>query len=475
MAPVAEPSDLPALIQGGMGVGVSGWRLARAVARTGQLGVVSGVALDVQLARRLWLGDPDGHLRRALAHFPDTEAAERILRRYYVPGGVAADRRRFRPVPRPSLRPNRTRTDLTVAGNFAEVWLAKEGHGGLVGVNYLEKIQLATPAAVYGAMLAGVDYVLMGAGIPTEIPALLDALAARSPVELTVDVAGTDERHTVAFDPSAFPEVGPLPRPRFLAIVSSDVLAMYLNRSSVTRPDGFVVEAPSAGGHSAPPRGRMRLDASGEPVYGPRDRVDLAKVAVLGLPFWTAGGYASPRGMAAAGAAGAAGIQVGSAFALCRESGLDPRLRRRLLQRVAEGTLAVRNDPLASPAGFPFKVAEVPGTLSEDDVYEGRPRLCDLGYLRTPYARPDGGVGYRCPAEPVDEYLAKGGAAEDTVGRQCLCNGLVAGVGLGRHRPGGYVEPPLLTLGQDLGFLPDLLGADGDYSASDVVRYLLPE
>ena len=64
---------------GRQGVGVSGWPLARAVARTGQLGVVSGVALDATLARRLQLGDPGGHLRRALAHFPVPAAAERIV------------------------------------------------------------------------------------------------------------------------------------------------------------------------------------------------------------------------------------------------------------------------------------------------------------------------------------------------------------------------------------------------------------
>ncbi len=40
-----EPAP-PVVIQGGMGVGISGWRLARTVAMTGQLGVVSGVAQD---------------------------------------------------------------------------------------------------------------------------------------------------------------------------------------------------------------------------------------------------------------------------------------------------------------------------------------------------------------------------------------------------------------------------------------------
>ncbi len=462
----------PLIIQGGMGVGVSGWRLARAVAGTGQLGVVSGVALDLLLARRLQLGDPDGHVRRALAAYPRRQAAEQILDRYFVPGGIPQGRP-FRPVPRLGLRPNPWRDELQAAGNFVEVWLARQGHDGPIGVNYLEKIQLATPAAAYGAMLAGVDYVLMGAGIPSEIPALLDALAAGRPANLSITVAGADTPHVITFDPATLATPGSPPprRPRFLAIVSAAILAVHLSRSPATRPDGFVLESPVAGGHSAPPRGRLRLDDTGEPVYGPRDHIDLAKVAALGLPFWLAGGHATPEALTEALAAGASGIQVGTAFALSQESGLDPQARRRLLQDAADGTLQVRNDPSASPTGFPFKVARQPGTLSEPEVYERRPRLCDLGYLRTPYRKPDGEVGYRCPAEPVDTFLRKGGTPEEATGRQCLCNALTATIGLGQTRADGYTEPPLLTLGQDLGFLPHLPSAD--YRAADVVDYLL--
>ncbi|MEV7009500.1 nitronate monooxygenase [Streptosporangium sp. NPDC051022] len=472
--PAPAASALPMLIQGGMGVGVSGWRLARAVSGTGQLGVVSGVALDVVLARRLQRGDPGGHLRRALDAFPFPEVAERIWERYHVPGGIAPGRP-YRPVPKLGLRPHRGRTELAVVANFAEVFLAKEGHDGPVGVNYLEKIQLATPAAVYGAMLAGVDYVLMGAGIPSQIPALLDALAAHWPAEITVTVTGADseQRHSTGVDPATLygpSRPHPLERPRLLAIVSSDVLAAYLARRPETRPDGFVVEGPTAGGHSAPPRGRLRLDEAGEPLYGPRDRADTAKIAALGLPFWLAGGYAGPRGLAHALAAGATGIQVGTAFALCRESGLTEDLRRRLLSGATGDTLTVRNDPGASPAGFPFKVVDLPGTAAGADVYAARPRLCDLGHLRTPYLKADGAVGYRCPAEPVDTYLRKGGLESDTINRRCLCNGLFGAIGLGQSRADGYAEPPLLTLGQDLGFLHDL---PPDYTAADVVGRLL--
>jgi NAD(P)H-dependent flavin oxidoreductase YrpB (nitropropane dioxygenase family) len=198
-------------------------------------------------------------------------------------------------------------------------------------------------------------------------------------------------------------------------------------------------------------------------------------MAALGLPFWLAGGQSDPERLAAARAAGAAGIQVGTAFALCRESGLDGGLKRRLLREAAAGTLVVRNDVRASPTGFPFKVAALSGTVADETVYAGRPRLCDLGYLRSPYRRADGTVGHRCPAEPVGEYVRKGGSAEDTVGSRCLCNGLVATVGLGQRRADGYREPPLVTLGQDLAFLPGLTRDGDDYTAADVVRYLLAE
>jgi NAD(P)H-dependent flavin oxidoreductase YrpB (nitropropane dioxygenase family) len=473
-----RPGGLPpVIIQGGMGVGVSGWRLARAVAATGQLGVVSGVALDAVLARRLQRGDPDGQMREALARLPLAGVAERILSRYFVAGGLPAGVP-FRPTPRLGLRPNPARDELIVAGNFVEVYLAKLGHHGPVGVNYLEKIQLATAAATFGAMLAGVDYVLMGAGIPAEIPGMLDRLAHGEPAELTVTVAGATagQRHTVVFDPAALVGAEPirLVRPLLLAIVSSAVLAAYLTRNPATTPDGFVLETAVAGGHSAPPRGPLRLSAEGEPVYGPRDDIDVTKVAALGLPFWLAGGHAGRDAVAGAKALGAAGVQVGTAFALCRESGLDPDLRHRMNERALAGGLVVRNEPYASPAGFPFKTVQLPGTLSDDGVYSGRERLCDLGYLRAPYDRGDGAIGYRCPAEPVATYVRKGGAIEDTVGRRCLCNGLTATIGLAQRRSDGAGEPPLLTLGQDLAFLPGLVASAGaDFGAADVVAHLL--
>jgi NAD(P)H-dependent flavin oxidoreductase YrpB (nitropropane dioxygenase family) len=80
-------SPLPMIIQGGMGIGVSGWRLARAVSLRGQLGVVSATAIDSVFVRRLQDGDPGGDLRRAMDHFPLPGIAAAALRRYYREGG----------------------------------------------------------------------------------------------------------------------------------------------------------------------------------------------------------------------------------------------------------------------------------------------------------------------------------------------------------------------------------------------------
>lgn len=464
---------LPRIIQGGMGVGVSSWQLARAVAAAGQLGVVSGTALDVVVARRLQDGDRDGHVRRALAQFPDAHLAQRVLERYLRPGGRPAGQP-YRPVPKLTLLPSRAGQELAVASNFVEVWLAKEGHGGVVGINYLEKVQMATPAAAFGAILAGVDYVLMGAGVPREIPRLLTDLAEGHAGSVGVVVAGDDRPHRVELDPVDLLDVSvpELRRPQFLAIISAAVLAPYLSRDESTRPDGFVVEGVPAGGHNAPPRGNLVLDQDGQPVYGPRDEIDLTKILALGVPFWLAGGYSTPDRVDEAIAAGAVGVQVGTLFALTDESGLTPELRARIFDELTGDRLEVRTDARASPTGFPFKVAQLSGTASEQGVYDERPRLCDLSYLRTPYLDEDGGIGYRCPGEPVHMYVRKGGAVEDTVGRKCLCNALAANVGLGQTRGDGFVEPALVTLGADLESARALARHPEARTARDVVRWL---
>lgn len=457
-----------------MGIAVSNWALARAVSSLGQLGVVSGTALDSVLARRLQLGDLTGDIRRALSHFPVPQIAKRILERYFVEGGKPHDQP-YKNIPLPSLEPSEEATQLTVAANFVEVFLAKENHGGVVGINLLEKIQLPTLSSIFGAMLAGVDFVLMGAGIPRFIPGVLDAFSEGKPASLKIAVQGSEEEALIHFDPAAF--LGglaqTLKRPKFLAIISSATLALTLAKKSNGKVDGFIVEGATAGGHNAPPRGALQLSAAGEPIYGERDLPDLQKIKEIGLPFWLAGSYGAPGKLAEAQALGAVGVQVGTAFAFCEESGIAPELKQDVVEACRSGSLQVFTDPLASPTGFPFKTVQLEQSVAGAGVYAQRERICDMGYLRQPYKREDGTVGFRCPAESPANYERKGGSLQETEGRKCLCNGLMATVGLGQIRETG-TEAPLVTAGDCLvelaAFLPP--GAE-TYTAKDVIRKLL--
>jgi nitronate monooxygenase len=101
--------------------------------------------------------------------------------------------------------------------------------------------------------------------------------------------------------------------------------------------------------------------------------------------------------------------------------------------------------------------------------------MCDLGYLRTAYRRDDGTVGWRCPSEPIDDYVAKGGDAADTVGRKCLCNALIANIGHPQRQRNGYVERTLITSGDDVADVARFLKRGrSTYRAIDVIVDLLP-
>ncbi len=462
-----------------MGVGVSNWRLAQAVSRLGALGVVSGTALDQVFARRLQDGDPGGHMRRGLDHFPFHEMGERVWSSYYIPGGKPSDEP-YRRLALHTKDDSRELRELCIVANFVEVFLARQDHNNPVGINYLEKVQIPHLPSIYGAMLGGAGYVLMGAGIPLKIPGVLDSFVnhdqATYPLQVTGAGEGDDTCMTFAprdFMDYSLPRLG---RPRFLAIIASNTLAVTMLKKANGSVDGFIVEGPSAGGHNAPPRGKLQLDAAGEPLYGERDRVDLEKMRQVGAPFWLAGGYGTHGKLREALAAGAAGIQVGTPFAFCEESALRDDYKRSLVQKAVSGQTAVFTDPWASPTGFPFKVAQLEGTLCDPGVYVARPRICDLGYLREAYRTADGSINYRCAGEPATTYVAKGGKVENTAGRKCLCNALLANIGLPQVRGSKHVEQGLITAGDDLaGIRRFLRPGESSYRAADVIDVLVSE
>lgn len=462
MNSIGAEDQLPEIIQGGMGAGVSNWRLAYAVALQGGLGVVSGTALDTVLIRRLQDGDKDGSMRRALAAFPYQEMVRPIMERWFLEKGRKA-MQPYRLKPMPSVKMTKADEELLIVASFVEVFLANEGHEGMVGINLLEKIQLPTLPSLFGAMLAGVDVVFMGGGIPLAIPGALDAMAQLQPAELKLNLVNSsaDKDFKLSFDPGSYVSNTQelLKRPLFFAVISSDVLAKVLVKKASGKVDGFVVEHHSAGGHNAPPR---RGDD-----YGKNDVCDPLKVAALGLPFWIAGSCASPAALKEAKALGARGVQVGTAFALAEESGILPGIKAKVIEQYLDGTLGVITDFKASPTGYPFKRVELQSGL------EAEPRrTCDLGYLRHVIANEDGSFSYRCPASKCEHFVAKGGTEDEADGKRCLCNGLLATIGLGQIRD-EQAMLPLVTCGGDLSFLDTIVDdSRNGYSARDVISYI---
>lgn len=488
----------PIVIQGGMGVGVSNWELARSVAIAGEkldkpvLGVVSGTGVEILLARRLQDGDPGGLMHQALEAFPVPRMAERVLNDY----GVDAKKpptSRYRLTPKPtdvfSTDPEKRERaiGLTVVSNFVEVWLAKQGHNGPIGINHLEKIQMLHPYRLYGAMLAGVDYLLEGAGIPTQVPGVLDQLSQNKATSYKVEVSGSKEKLEASFDPAEMiPEItGELKRPQFLAIIASNLLATVLtSRRASGYVDGFVIEGPTAGGHNAPPRRRGEFNGRGEPVYGEDDVVDLDKIASLGRPFWLAGSYADPSSVREALDLGAAGIQAGTIFALSDESGIIARYKDAMRRRAFNGQLDVVTSAYTSPTGFPFKVAQLEGSLSEQSVYDSRPRSCDIGHLLEAYQSSSGRVAFKCAAEPIAAYLQKVGKRLEDLGSEerdrveksaCLCNALIVTAGYAQKDRHGE-EQGIVTLGDRTDFVRSLMADENSgYSAYEAVRYLMAQ
>jgi nitronate monooxygenase len=70
--------------------------------------------------------------------------------------------------------------------------------------------------------------------------------------------------------------------------------------------------------------------------------------------------------------------------------------------------------------------------------------------------------------------VAKGGKIEETAGRKCLCNTLLANIGLAQTRKDGSVEPALITVGDDLNTIAQFIAPGrNSYTAAEVVESLL--
>jgi len=288
------------IVQGGMGVGVSAHRLAGAVARENAMGTIASIDLR--------------------HHHPDLiEQTERCRDRDVIDkvNEVALDR------------------EIKAALEIAQ-------GNGVVAVNVMKAVR-AYPGLVRQACESGAQAIVMGAGLPLDLP------------EMTAD----------------FPKVGLIPilsESRGVAIV----MKKWLKKGRC--PDAIVIEHPGhAGGHL----GAARI----EDLHAERFEFALvieqcqALFKELGLgadapPLILAGGIDSHEKVRHWLGAGASAVQLGTAFAVTKEGDAHIDFKRVLMEAVPSKMIE-----FMSVAGLPARAVST-HWLKQYQRHEPRMQEC---------------------------------------------------------------------------------------------------
>lgn len=283
---LGERTLLP-IVQGGMGVGISAHRLAGSVAALGATGTISSV-----------------DLRR---HHPDLMERTRDLQ----PGEAAT---------------RRAKEDINAANLEAlarEIRAARERSGGrgLLAINVMRAVGEYAPS-VTRALECGIDAVVVGAGLPLDLP------------ELAQD-------H---------------PRALLVPILSDARGVQLLVRKWERRkrlPDAIVIEHPRlAGGHL----GAAKIADLTDPRFDFENVIpqSLAFLRAAGIekeiPLIAAGGIRRFEDIARVQALGAAAVQLGTPFAVTQECDAHPEFKRVLAQAREEDMVE-----FTSVAGLPAR------------------------------------------------------------------------------------------------------------------------
>jgi nitronate monooxygenase len=341
-----EPQTLPSLaikgkkiripiIQGGMGVGVSLSPLAAAVAQEGGVGIVSSAALD------------------------------RLV----------------------SKRTGKKHTSYEAA--FVEVSQAK-AKGGVAGINIMVALIQDYEDSVKGAIDAGADVIISGAGLPLSLPAI---------------------------QPPG--ETGLIP------IVSSaralEIICKKWERLGY-RPDAVVLEGPLAGGHLGFKLEEIGIESNRLENLLPPVKEMAEKFG--GFPVIVAGGIYTHDDIVRFLKRGADGVQMGTRFLVAKECSATDAYKQAVIDAGKEDILVAQSP--GSPCGLPFMVIKESGMFQSALEQKRKPR-CDKGYV----LRPDReGKFTQCRAR-----LDDGGAF-------CICNGLLSSAGYNPDQ-----EDPLYTVG----------------------------
>ena len=280
--------ELLPVVQGGMGVGVSASGLAGAVARLGAMGTVSAVDLR---RHHPDLMEKTGHL--------DKEADAREL--IDAANLLALDR---------------------------EIQLARQiaGGQGLIAVNVMKALS-AYEAYVRQALASGADAIVVGAGLPLDLPEIARDFPATALIPILSDARGVQ-------------------------------LVVRKWEKKGRLPDAIVIEHPRlAGGHL----GAAKVADLQDPRFDFENVIPqvLAFFKSAGIereiPLIAAGGVSSHADILRLQAMGAAAVQLGTAFAVTLECDADPAFKRVLAEAGQEDMVE-----FISVAGLPARAVRTP-------------------------------------------------------------------------------------------------------------------
>ena len=279
------------IVQGGMGIGVSAHRLAGTVARSGAVGTIASIDLRHHHA------DLSGHAKRC--------RVKDQLNRLNL---IALDR------------------EIKAALDLAE-------GRGLVAVNVMKAVD-AHPAYVRQACASGAQAIVMGAGLPLDLPELTEGYPDVALIPILSDARG-------------------------VAIVLKKWARLKKFGSNGRLPDAIVIEHPQyAGGHLGAPNpadlANPRFDFA-EVLPGIFKVFDDMGIAREQIPVIVGGGINSHEKLLAAQALGASAAQIGTPFAVTEEGDAHPNFKRVLAEAKPEDIVT-----FMSVAGLPARAVNTP-------------------------------------------------------------------------------------------------------------------
>ena len=279
------------IVQGGMGIGVSAHRLAGTVARAGAVGTIASIDLRHHHA----------DLSEQAKHCRDKDELNRL-------NLIALDR------------------EIKAALDLAEGC-------GLVAVNVMKAVD-AHPAYVRQACASGAQAIVMGAGLPLDLPELTEGYPDVALIPILSDARG-------------------------VAIVLKKWARLKKFGSNGRLPDAIVIEHPLyAGGHLGAPNpadlANPRFDVA-EVLPGIFKIFDDMGIAREQIPIIVGGGINSHEKLLAAQALGAAAAQIGTPFAVTEEGDAHPNFKRVLAEAKPEDIVT-----FMSVAGLPARAVKTP-------------------------------------------------------------------------------------------------------------------